>query len=92
MHTYQWFVFRLPALYGRAGCLTKGGSNFVEKMLNQAALREPIRMVKDLVNTPTSTLEVARYLRENLESLEPGLYHLANAEACTWDEFAEEYS
>jgi dTDP-4-dehydrorhamnose reductase len=90
MNTHRWFIFRLSALFGLAGCLTKGGSTFVNTILDKAERGEPIQVVDDKICTPTFTLDVARYLKENLFSLEPGLYHLVNDEPCSWFEFAKE--
>ena len=86
----QWYIFRISALFGVAGCFTKGGGNFVEAILKQAASGKPLRVVNDSFCTPTFTLDIVRYLRKNLESLKPGLYHLSNAEPCSWHEFAQE--
>lgn len=83
-------VFRLSALFGTAGCRTKGGGNFVESILAQARAGKTLRVVDDMICTPTFSLDVARYLAGNLFSLAPGLYHLANAEPCSWFEFARE--
>lgn len=90
MNSFRWYIFRVSALFGTAGCRTKGGTNFVDQVLNQASLGKPVRMVRDKVCSPTFSLDVARYLSANLFSLEPGLYHLSNQGSCTWVEFAGE--
>lgn len=90
MNTHRWFLFRVSALFGLAGCRTKGGSNFVEQILDRASRGGAVQVVQDKVCTPTFSLDVARYLRQHLSELQPGLYHLANSEPCTWYEFAGE--
>ncbi len=90
MQAETWFIFRLSALFGVAGCQTKPGGNFVERVLTQARAGDPLRVVDDVTATPTFSLDVARWLRERLFSLQPGLYHLANRGACTWHAFAAE--
>ncbi|MBE7557583.1 glucose-1-phosphate thymidylyltransferase RfbA [bacterium] len=90
MRAGTWFIFRLSALFGTTGCRTKGGGNFVEKILEQAQAGRTLQVVEDAVCTPTFSLDVARFLRDRLFSLAPGLYHLANAGPCSWFEFARE--
>ncbi len=92
MNCHRWCIFRISALFGLAGCRTKGGQNFVDAILQKAALGQPVRVVRDKACSPTYTKDVARRLREVLPSgqLEPGLYHLPNAGVTTWLEFAEE--
>jgi dTDP-4-dehydrorhamnose reductase len=81
------FIFRVSGLYGYAGSREKG-SNFVEMMIALARQAKPIRVVHDQVLTPTSTRDVARMVRSLIETGHYGLYHLTNAGACSWHEFA----
>lgn len=81
------FIFRVSGLYGYAGSREKG-SNFVETMIGLARQGKPIRVVSDQVLTPTSTRDVARLVRSLVETEHYGLYHLTNAGACSWHEFA----
>jgi dTDP-4-dehydrorhamnose reductase len=82
------FIFRVSGLYGYTGSREKG-TNFVETMLGLARSGKPIRVVKDQVLTPTSTIDVARTIRLLARTDCYGLYHLTNAGECSWYEFAQ---
>jgi dTDP-4-dehydrorhamnose reductase len=81
-------VVRSSGLYGVAGSSGKGG-NFVETMLRLARAGGPIRVVDDQVLTPTYSADLAEAIA-GLLALNPpgGVYHLTNAGACSWFEFA----
>ncbi len=87
------FIIRTCGLYGAAGASGKGG-NFVNTMLRlareaeSAAQPKPIRVVGDQICTPTSTRDLAAQLTALVDSDAYGLYHITNAGACSWHEFA----
>jgi dTDP-4-dehydrorhamnose reductase len=81
------FVIRTCGLYGVWGSGGKGG-NFVETMLRMAAAGKPIRVVTDQVCTPTYTVDLASAVLALLATDQYGLYHVTNASACSWYEFA----
>jgi dTDP-4-dehydrorhamnose reductase len=81
-------VVRASGLFGHAGSSGKGG-NFVETMLAKAAASEEIRVVDDLVFSPTATHDLADAMVALLErDAPPGTYHLANGGRCSWFAFA----
>ena len=81
-------VVRSSGLYGAAGSSGKGG-NFVETMLRLAREGKPVRVVDDQITTPTYTADLAAAVARLLAVDPPGgVYHLTNAGACTWFEFA----
>jgi dTDP-4-dehydrorhamnose reductase len=81
-------VVRSSGLYGVAGSSGKGG-NFVETMLRLAHAGRSIRVVDDQVLTPTYTADLADAIARLLAADPPGgIYHLTNAGACSWFEFA----
>jgi dTDP-4-dehydrorhamnose reductase len=82
------FILRTCGLYGTPGAGSQR-VNFVEAMLRQAEAGTPIRVVSDQVCTPTSVADLADGVRQLLGSQAYGLYHLTNAGACTWHEFAQ---
>lgn len=82
------FILRTCGLYSAPGA-GSGRMNFVEAMLRQAAAGTPVRVVNDQICTPTSAADLAQAVVESLDSQAFGLYHLTNAGACTWHEFAE---
>jgi dTDP-4-dehydrorhamnose reductase len=83
------FVVRTSGLYGIRGSSTKGYT-FIERMLDQAKNRKPIRVVTDISFSPSYTLHVAQAIRRIVESGSYGIYHVTNDGACTWHEFAVE--
>jgi dTDP-4-dehydrorhamnose reductase len=80
-------LVRTCGLYGVWGSGGKG-TNFVETMLRLAAQGKPLRVVDDQTLTPSYTADVARAAVGLLAAGRPGLYHLTNAGACTWYQFA----
>jgi dTDP-4-dehydrorhamnose reductase len=81
------FVIRTCGLYGAWGSGGKGG-NFVETMLRLAHAGKPIRVVADQMCTPTYTVDLANAVIALLSTNRYGLYHVTNAQACSWYEFA----
>jgi len=81
------FVIRTSGLYGVAGSSGKGG-NFIETMLRLAGEGREIKVVADQVLTPTSAKELARKLRQVVETDAYGIYHITNNGACSWHQFA----
>ena len=88
-HGGQHFIVRTSGLYGRAGSSTKGYT-FIERVLGQARSGQPVRVVTDVTSSPSYTLHVAQGIRRVIERGESGLYHVTNAGACSWYEFAQE--
>lgn len=86
------FVFRVCGLYGVAGRRAVR-PNFVERMLQLAAEGKKLKIVRDLVLTPSYTVDVASKTWEILRAAEPagrfGAYHVTNYGSCSWFEFAE---
>jgi dTDP-4-dehydrorhamnose reductase len=80
-------IVRTCGLYGLWGSGGKGG-NFVETMLRLAGQGKPIRVVNDQICTPSSTADVADATVALLAAGGQGLYHVTNAGACSWYEFA----
>ncbi len=85
--TKRAFVFRTSGLYGVRGSSTKGYT-FVERIREQAREGKPLRVVDDVVSTPSYTVDVATTIRKVLEAGTFGTYHVTNSGSCTWYEFA----
>lgn len=83
----QHFVIRTCGLYGLSGSRSKMG-NFVETMLRLAREGREIRVVGDQIVTPTSARELARKVRQLVETGAYGLYHITNNGECSWYQFA----
>ncbi|OGB86874.1 dTDP-4-dehydrorhamnose reductase [candidate division WOR-1 bacterium RIFCSPLOWO2_02_FULL_46_20] len=84
----KYFIVRSSGLYGEAGCLGKGGGNFVEGMLKRATSQSEIKVVTDEVLAPTYTLDLANKIYELIRTRHYGLYHIVNHGQCSWHEFA----
>ena len=82
-------ILRISSVFGKAGASGKGG-NFVETMIKKAHAGNPIKVVNDIVMSPTYTYDVARLLDELLQSGTTGIIHGANAGSCSWHEFASQ--
>jgi len=83
------YVVRVASLFGVAGASGKGG-NFVETMIGKARKGENIRVVDDVVMSPTYTMDAAVVLRSLLEGeADYGVYHITNSGYCSWFEFAK---
>lgn len=80
-------IVRVASLFGEAGARGKGG-NFVETVLACARAGKPLQVVKDIRMSPTYTSDAARALERLLRQGATGVFHLTNAGACTWYEFA----
>jgi dTDP-4-dehydrorhamnose reductase len=83
-------VFRVCGLFGVARSAGKGGTNFVETMLRLAREGRAIRVVRDQVLTPSYTLDLAPKVWRVVARGGHGLYHLTNAGATSWYDFARE--
>ena len=81
------FVIRTCGLYGHRGSGGKG-TNFVETMLRLAREGKSIRVVGDQICTPSFTADMAAAALQIISTRDYGLYHLTNAGACSWHEFA----
>lgn len=79
-------ICRISWLYG------PGGPSFVHAMMQLAdGSRPELKVVADQIGNPTSTLAVARKLRELLLRPElAGTYHLTCEGSASWAEFASE--
>jgi dTDP-4-dehydrorhamnose reductase len=76
-------VLRTAWLYGRHG------KNFVKAILTAAAKGGPLKVVADQVGSPTATADLAQAVAQLLKSPARGLFHVANAGACSRFELAQ---
>lgn len=82
------YIVRIASVFGTAGSKGKGG-NFVETMLAKARAGDQLRVVDDMIMSPTYAADVAALVVGLLTKGAPfGVYHLANSGACSWHEFA----
>ena len=85
-HCPDHVICRISWLYG------SGGPSFVHTMLKLAdGTRPELKVVSDQIGNPTSTLAVARQLRNILNRRElVGTFHLTCEGEASWADFAEE--
>lgn len=82
-------VVRTCGIYGTRPSSTKGYT-FVDRILAQATAGEPIRVVSDVVASPSYAGDVADMLLALVQQGRIGLYHACNAGAVSWYDFASE--
>jgi dTDP-4-dehydrorhamnose reductase len=83
------FIIRASSLFGVAGCLGKGGGNFVEGMIKRGREKGEAKVVTDQVSSPTYTLDLARKISDLIKTDHFGLYHVTNKGECSWYDFAK---
>ena len=85
----RYYIIRVSSLFGVAGASGKGG-NFVETMIQKAKKREEIKVVDDMVMSPTYTKDAASIIKNIIfDKLPFGVYHCSNKGYCSWYEFAK---
>ena len=84
----EYFIVRTSGLFGVAGSSGKGG-NFIELMLKLAQEKKEIRVVDDLIFSPTYTLDLACKIYELIKTEKFGIYHIINKGECSWYQFAK---
>jgi dTDP-4-dehydrorhamnose reductase len=82
------FVVRTCGVYGSSRSNSR--RTFIERILAQGADGKPVRVVADVVASPTFAGDLADVLRELIETEAYGLYHAAGAGAVSWYDFAIE--
>lgn len=85
----KFYIIRSASLYGEKGARGKGG-NFVNWMIKKANNNEIIKVVDDIVMSPTYTKDAAEMIKNIIEKELPyGIYHVVNQGYCSWFEFAK---
>ena len=81
-------IFRVSWLY------SPYGNNFVKTMVRLGKERDEIGVVSDQIGSPTSALELAKFISENFEKIlskkGKNLYHFSSKGNISWHEFASE--
>ena len=84
----DWLIVRLASLFGKTGARGKGG-NFIEAILAKARQGELLKVVDDILISPTYAHDASRAIAQLIEAGATGIVHAANRGACTWYEFAK---
>ena len=87
-HGPQYFIFRLSGVYSASGTSNKGYT-FIERVLQQAERREPLRIVRNMTFSPSFAPHAARVIRDVIDARLYGTHHVTNAGATTWYDFAQ---
>jgi len=80
----RYFILRTSWVFG------KGGRNFVYSILNWARKQPRLQLVHDKTSSPTYTRDLARIIRQLLNTQAYGLYHVSGQGACTWCQYGQE--
>lgn len=87
----EWYVVRTAVIFGARGESDLSKRSFVELMLDLASRRDTVQAVEDEVNSVTYAPDLAAATARLLESRPgAGIYHLSNAGAASWYDFARE--
>ncbi len=78
----NWLLIRTAWLYG------PGRPNFVRTMVNAARAGKPLKVVADQLGSPTFTDDLAEATLDLLDATACGTFHVTNAGATTWFDFA----
>ena len=80
------FVVRTCGVYGIFASQSKG--TFIDRVIKQARAGETIRVVSDVIASPTYAGHLAEALRKLVETRAYGLYHACNVGPVSWFDFA----
>ena len=84
----DWLIVRVASLFGNTGARGKGG-NFVETILAKARQGEPLKVVDDILISPTYTRDAAQAIVQLITGDARGVVHAVNNGNCTWFELAK---
>lgn len=87
-HGGAHIIVRTSGVYGRSGTSNKGYT-FIERILQQAEAKTPIRVVTNMTFSPSYAPDVARVIRSIIEQRAVGTFHVTNTGLTTWFDFAQ---
>lgn len=93
--TPQHFICRTAWLYGgpkptaKTDLANLGIKNFVYTMLRVGQTVETMAVVGDQIGAPTYAHDLAKTVKELIETDHYGIYHITNSGQTTWAEFAQ---
>ncbi|MBE0448483.1 MAG: dTDP-4-dehydrorhamnose reductase [Actinobacteria bacterium] len=89
IYSDKHYIFRIASVFGKAGASGKGG-NFIETMISKARAGEALKVVNDMLMTPTYTKSAAKIIASVVEKELPyGIYHITNQPQCSWFDFTK---
>jgi dTDP-4-dehydrorhamnose reductase len=81
--TAKHLIVRTSWLFG------PNGSNFVDKIVGKASQGGPLRVVNDQRGCPTYTMDLAKGMKQVIETGLEGIVHLSNSGEATWFDLAK---
>lgn len=75
-------VIRTAWLYG------KHKKNFVNVILNKLELGAPVKVITDMIGSPTYTMDLANMIIQLALAYKSGVFHVVNRGECSWYDFA----
>ncbi len=81
-------IIRSSWVYGSRKALLPEYQDFYQKVLEYGKNGQSFECPIDVISTPTSTVEIARFIRDVLKADEYGLFHVSCEGACTKREYA----
>jgi dTDP-4-dehydrorhamnose reductase len=88
--TPKHYILRVASLFGMASTPEKR-INFVETMIRVAEGQKKLRVINDIIMSPTYTKHVASAFQKILNWQLPfGTYHVVNSGGCSWYQFTRE--
>ncbi len=83
------YIIRTSSLFGTNPPRGKG-SNFVDAIIKKAQEEKEIKVVEDIITSPTYAKDAAGMIKAILENQLPyGTYHITNSGYCSWYQFAK---
>lgn len=84
----KYYIFRVSSLFGKKPPSGKK-FNFVDAIVHKYKNNENISVVVDQISKPTSTLYIAKIIKETIcNKFSPGLYHLTNDQSLSYYDYA----
>ena len=82
------YLIRTSRLFGDPGSSANAKESFVQNIKNAASSQGSINSVHDEVASPTYVKDLARAVRELVDTKKPyGIYHITNSGMATWYQF-----
>lgn len=84
----RYYIIRTASLFGIRGSRAKGG-NFVDTVVEHISKGKEMKVVDDIIMSPTHTMDVAVAIKKLIGINAPwGIYHVVNTGATSWYDFA----
>lgn len=78
------YILRTSWVFGGAG------QNFIKKILTLSKTKDTLKVVDDVMGSPTYTVDLAGAILRLIQTDRFGTFHLANGGACSWYDLAAE--